>query len=73
MELNRREIAGIRFEAVRFVWPLPHWRPKIVETGYIYPAGIFSGESRPRMWESMEDTARVTGPERFAREARNLR
>lgn len=65
---SRRTIAGIEFEAVRFTRPCPHWRPKVLQTGYLYEAGCFKSESRPKLWESMEYTARRCGEERFAAE-----
>ena len=44
----------VEFEAVRFTAAVPHWRPKITETGEIPESGIFNGESRPKMRESIE-------------------
>jgi len=51
---NRFTIGDVEFEAVRFTAPIPHWRPKIIETGEILESGVFNGESRPKMRESIE-------------------
>lgn len=51
---NRFSVGDVEFEAVRFISPIPHWRPKIVETGEILESGVFNGESRPKMRESIE-------------------
>lgn len=47
-------VGDVAFEAVRFKTPIPHWRPKIVETGVILEAGVFNSDSRPKMRESIE-------------------
>lgn len=66
---SRRTVAGVEFEAVRFMSPAPHWRPRVVKTGYVFDVGVFKNDSRPHMWESMEYMAHRIGCERFAREA----
>ncbi len=58
---DRRTIGGIEFEAVRMDRPILHWRARIVSTGHLYEAGVFKSESRPRLWASIEDTARRVG------------
>lgn len=65
--LNYKTIAGVEFEAVRMQHPIPHWRAKVVQTGFIFEAGCFKSESRPKLWQSIEDTARVRGAS-FAQE-----
>lgn len=66
---HRKTIAGIEFEALRETRPVPHWRPMVVATGYVYAAGRFKSTSKPKMWQSMEDTATRLGAERFAKDA----
>lgn len=51
---NQFTVGDVTFEAVRFKAPIPHWRPKIVETGVILEAGVFNSDSRPKMRESIE-------------------
>jgi hypothetical protein len=68
-----KTIAGIEFEAVRIMRPIPHWRPRVVSTGYLYDSGIFNSESRPKMFESIEYMARRIGHERFAKETLEAR
>lgn len=51
---NRFTVGDVEFEAVRFQSPIPHWRPKIVETGEILEAGVFNSDSRPKMKESID-------------------
>ena len=72
MDMNKRTIAGIEFEAVRMTSPVPHWRVKVCKTGYIYETGIFSSESRPKLWESMEYMVSRIGAERFAKETLDI-
>lgn len=67
--MNRKVIAGVEIEAIRMLRPLPHWRAKVVATGYLYQAGVFKSDSRPHLFQSIEDTARRIGAERFAKEA----
>lgn len=67
--LDRRTIAGVDFEAVRFDKPVKHYRPRVIATGYIYSVGVFDSKSRPKMWESMEYMASRISADRFAREA----
>lgn len=50
---NPFTVGDVDFEAVRFHSPIPHWRPKIVETGAILEAGVFNSDSRPRMRDSI--------------------
>ena len=59
--MDKRTIGGVEFEAVRFDRPVPHWRLRVVLTGYTFEAGCFKSESRPKLWESVEYTARVVG------------
>ena len=59
--LSRRIIGGIAFEAVRMAVPSLHWRVRVTETGYLYAAGCFSSESRPKLWAAVEDGARLRG------------
>lgn len=62
MDTNKQTIAGVEFEAVRFSLPVPHWRAKVVATGYIFEAGVFPGStSRPKMWACVEYTAKRRG------------
>jgi hypothetical protein len=63
--IETKIIAGVEFEAVRMSRPIPHWRPRVIETGCLIEAGVFKSESRPKMWESMEYTARRIGKQRF--------
>lgn len=51
---QRFTVGGIEFEAVRFMAPLMHWRPKVLETGEIFEGGVFKTESRPKMIASIE-------------------
>lgn len=69
MLTDTKNIAGVEFEAVRVMRPRPHWRAKVVKTGFVYDAGCFNSESRPKLFESIEYMARRVGAERFAREA----
>lgn len=68
----RRVIAGVEFEAVRFHAPCPHWRVKVVATGYVFEAGVFRGMgSLDKLMQSVEDTARARDrhpPATFAHE-----
>ena len=66
--MNKKTICGIDLEAVRKKHPIPHWRVKVSETGYVFESGVFNSESRPKMWESVERTLKVIGPERFRRD-----
>ena len=59
--MKRKIVSGIEFEAVRFSDPRPHWRAKVVQTGYVFEAGVFHSKSRPEMWEDMEHIARLRG------------
>ena len=68
-ETNRKIIAGVEFEGVRMANPCFHWRARVVKTGYVYDAGCFKSESRPKLWDSIEYTATRIGAERFAKEA----
>ena len=64
--MNRKTIAGIEFEAIRETKPIPHWRARVVATGYTYEPGCFKSHSRPALWESIEYTAKRRGEELFA-------
>ena len=66
--MNKRTIAGIEFEAVRFTQPLPHWRPRITATGETIEAGIFPTHSRPAMWDGIEYMAQRIGYDRLRRD-----
>jgi hypothetical protein len=68
MTTDRKVISGIEFEAVRVMRPIPHWRAKVVETGYVFEPGIYNGESRPKLWGSIEYMAKRLGEDRFAKE-----
>ena len=68
MDMNKRTIAGIEFEAVKFTKPCIHYRPRVVSTGYLYQSGIFNGHSRPKLWASIEYMASRIGNERFKKE-----
>jgi len=59
--MDKRTIGGVEFEAVRCTTPIPHWRLRVVLTGFLFEAGCFKSESRPKLWESVEHTARVVG------------
>lgn len=69
--MNQATIAGVDLEAVRELTPIPHWRVKVVRTGFVYDAGCFKSESRPKMWASVEYTAQRLGEERFRNEMLN--
>ncbi|MGR5347447.1 hypothetical protein [Vibrio mediterranei] len=68
MSMNQsiKVIGGIRFEAVRFKQPCPHWRLRL-PTGEILQSGAggFDGRSRPLLWASVEHMLRRLGKERF--------
>lgn len=66
--MDRKTIAGVELEAVRFERPVKHWRVKVVPTGVVIEAGVFKGSSRPVMWEDIEYRARRFGEERFAKD-----
>ena len=63
--METRTIAGVEFEAVRMMRPIPHWRAKVVKTGYLFESGCFKSESKPKMFESIEYTASRLGADRF--------
>tara|TARA_B100002049_G_C16078524_1_gene376155 strand:+ start:129 stop:350 length:222 start_codon:yes stop_codon:yes gene_type:complete len=65
-DLNKREIGGIKFEAIRQKRPIPHWRLKL-PNGEILAAGAggFDTSSRPKLWESVEYMLKRLGQERF--------
>lgn len=69
MNNNVRIIAGIRFEAVRELRPIPHWRLKL-PSGVVLEDGTagLKGKSKPKLWESLEDLYRRCGEERFIQE-----
>lgn len=50
----RFSVGGVEFEAIRYLSPRPHWRPKVLETGEIFEGGVFKTESRPKMIEDIE-------------------
>ena len=61
MSDNFKTISGVDFEAVRVMWPIPHWRAKVLKTGFVFNSGCFDGKSRPRLWESIERIAKIRG------------
>lgn len=70
-DLNHQIIGGVALEAVRNVNSRNgkvYWTVKVVATGAVREAGVFKSESRPKMWESVRETARVCGPDRWTRE-----
>jgi hypothetical protein len=50
---NRFTVGDVEFEAIRYRSPLPHWRPKVIETGEILEDGVFDGTTRPNLKESI--------------------
>lgn len=59
---TQREVAGVSLEAVRFSFPVPHWRIKVVATGYIYESGVFCGcNPLAYIWDYVERTAKARG------------
>ena len=65
---NSKTILGLKFTAIRTMRPIPHWRVQI-PSGEILDNGVagFNGESRPKLWESIEYLAKRM-PDRFIRE-----
>ncbi|BBM67861.1 MULTISPECIES: hypothetical protein [Vibrio] len=63
---NKKVIGGYEFEAVRFKVPAPHWRLKL-PNGEILDSGVggFNGQSKPKLFESVEYTLQRLGEERF--------
>jgi len=61
MNDDRRLVSGVELEAVRVRVPTPHWRVKVVATGHVLPPGIFCGQSKRKLWQSVEDTASRRG------------
>ncbi|MBI6727126.1 hypothetical protein YA0089_26290 [Pseudomonas viridiflava] len=52
---NAFTVGGIDFECVRELTPIPHWRLKIVETGYVFEAGCFpKNKSKPALKGEVE-------------------
>lgn len=57
-----KTIGGVEFEALRISNPAPHWRVKVVKTGYVFEAGVFpSTKSLDYLWQYVEDAARRRG------------
>lgn len=69
--VSTRTIAGLAFEAVRMTRPVKHWRPRVIQTGQLVLPGVFKGESRRQLWQSMEDTAQRVGHDSFAADMLN--
>jgi hypothetical protein len=59
---TQKTVGGVQLEAVRLHLPRPHWRIKVVETGYVFESGVFGG-ARPlaKVWATVEDVARLRG------------
>lgn len=62
MKEHQKLINGVQMEAVRCRDPRPHWRIRVVATGYLYESGVFCG-CRPlaKVWETVADIARRRG------------
>jgi len=66
---NMRTIAGVALEILRAPHPVPHWRVRVIQTGYMFGSGVFPGKTRHAVWAQVERTAQIVGAERFKREA----
>lgn len=65
---NLKTIAGVEFESVRVLTPRPHWKAKVVKTGFIFSAGVFDGSTKANLWQSIKHTASLIGHDLFARQ-----
>ncbi|MDT8992708.1 hypothetical protein RQP54_17685 [Curvibacter sp. APW13] len=58
------EVGGVKFSAVRFDRPIPHWRVRTDENGVVFEAGAggISNVSVPKMQASLQELLdRVSG------------
>lgn len=61
--MNRRNIGGVEFEAVKVPSRSgkPYWAARVVATDFLCSPGCFDGHSRPALWASIEQTAKLRG------------
>jgi len=66
---NTRWIGGLKFEALRYDAPRPHWRVRTPGGEVLGPgAAGLKNHSRPALWQGLEDLHNRVGTERFVAE-----